>query len=469
MDDGTARDVRAGDGVFTMTDEPYHPPEFDLGSFGSVTVDILFEDAGGTGFHFRAECGLVEGESAAVRELSDDAFLADHVVNLVDDGTLFVLRHPFHDLNEIGKRFYQYFPDDYDFLVVRSSLPLSNNLHGRSINVRNDITGIGLRQFDDSEEFGSAGRLQSAIFINFSLQGPLVHEIAHNWANFLSLFSGRLFGGHWGYSDVQGVLGGHATSVIDLGGGEYAVPGNSTSSSWAGSYSMIELYLMGLVPATEVPSHQVLVRPRSFRFEDEGQTRIVAAERLDTVTIADVIDSQGPRLPSYEDAQRSFRMATVVVSDRPLSPLELTYHERQAEWFGSDHDSGNAFAAATGYRATMDTRLVPSITAVLDEDLALTAEGLPESPELEQNYPNPFNGSTRWRYALNSTAVAALDIYAANGQRVKTIAQGRREAGHYMIDWDGTDDDGHSLATGVYIARLAAGDAVVTRKLMLVR
>ena len=136
--------------------------------------------------------------------------------------------------------------------------------------------------------------------------------------------------------------------------------------------------------------------------------------------------------------------------------------------FGSDRDNDHSFAAATGYRATMDTRLDVEITAVLDENTV--ADSLPgASPELEQNYPNPFNSSTTWRYTLNSAATPSLSIYAANGQRVRTIVLRGRDVGRHTIHWDGTDDDGHSLATGVYIARLQAGEAVVTRKLTLVR
>ena len=469
-DDGMAGDLKAGDGVFTMAAEPYHPPDFEVSPFGSVTVDIIYEEVGGEAYHFTAECGLVDGEAAKVQKLSDDAYQADHVVNLVDDGTLFELLPPFVDLRVTARRFYQYFADEYDFLVVRSALPLSNGAHGFNIHVRNDISGIGIRPFDDSAEFGSAGRLQSATFINFRLLGPLIHELAHNWANFLRPFGGPFWGGHWGLSDVQGVLGGRAVFINALGDGEYAIPGNSASSSWGGRYSMLELYLMGLVPPEEVPAHQVLVAPRILRF-DELRGLIVAADQLATVTIGDVIDAHGPRLPSHAEAPKSYRMATVVVSDRPLTPLELTYHDRQAEWFGSDRDSDHAFAAATGDRATVDTRLPPAITAVLDDAIAIvTTDGLPGSnSELEQNYPNPFNGSTTWRYTLRSAATAALEIYAANGQRVRTMPQGRREAGRHTISWDGTDDDDHALATGVYLARLRAGESVVTRKLTLVR
>ena len=470
-DDGMAGDLEAGDGVFTMTGAEYHPPDVELGPFGSITIGVVFEDETGTVFNFSAECGIVDGIIAPVQKLSDTAYLADHSVNLVDDGTLFVLSQPFVDFGAIGRRFYEYFSDDYDFLTFRSSLDLSNGANGLSVHVHNDVTGIGIASFDDSEVYGSAGRLQSITFINFRLLGPLVHEIAHTWANFLNLFGGRFWGGHWGFSDVQGVLGGHATTIQDLGNGQYVIPRNSSISTTGGRYSLLELYLMGLVPAEEVPPHQVLVNPSILGLvEGQEDLIVVAADQLATVTIEDVIDSHGARLPTHEEAQKSFRMGTVVISDRPLSPLELAYHDRQAEWFGSDRDHEHSFAAATGYRATMDTRMERPITAVLDDEVAMAStDGLPGRPDLEQNYPNPFNSSTTFRFALNSRATPSLEIYAANGQQVRTILLGHREVGRYTIQWDGTDDDGHPLATGVYIARLQVGDAAVTRKLTLIR
>ena len=55
------------------------------------------------------------------------------------------------------------------------------------------------------------------------------------------------------------------------------------------------------------------------------------------------------------------------------------------------------------------------------------------------------------------------------GQRVATLASGLREAGSYNLVWDGRDDSGRALASGMYFYRLTAGDQVETRKLMLVR
>ncbi len=60
-------------------------------------------------------------------------------------------------------------------------------------------------------------------------------------------------------------------------------------------------------------------------------------------------------------------------------------------------------------------------------------------------------------------------MYNLTGQKVATLALGLREAGTYALRWDGRDDDGRGLASGVYLYRLEAGERVATRKLLLIR
>jgi len=119
-----------------------------------------------------------------------------------------------------------------------------------------------------------------------------------------------------------------------------------------------------------------------------------------------------------------------------------------------------------------DIRLVaatppPSATAVLEEQTAT----LPHSFTLFQNYPNPFNSSTVICFALPESENVELAIYNLAGQQVTTLVSGTREAGTYTVRWDGRDEDGQELASGVYLYRLRTGDGkqVETRKLLLLR
>jgi len=77
---------------------------------------------------------------------------------------------------------------------------------------------------------------------------------------------------------------------------------------------------------------------------------------------------------------------------------------------------------------------------------------------LLQNYPNPFNPSTTIRYGLPEEANVSLVIYDVRGQVVQTIASDHQSAGWYDIVWNGETKDGKTISTGIYFARLVAGD-----------
>ena len=103
-------------------------------------------------------------------------------------------------------------------------------------------------------------------------------------------------------------------------------------------------------------------------------------------------------------------------------------------------------------------------TAV-EEDESAT----PRTFSLGQNYPNPFNSGTVIRFELPEAGETKLTVYNLVGQVVASIVDGTRDAGAYTVRWDGRDEDGRSLATGVYIYRMQSGNDVETRKLLLLR
>ena len=89
---------------------------------------------------------------------------------------------------------------------------------------------------------------------------------------------------------------------------------------------------------------------------------------------------------------------------------------------------------------------------------------------LEQNIPNPFNPRTAIRFHVAPPgARITLTLYDATGRHVRTLADGMHGEGTYVEWWDGRDGTGNAVASGVYICRLKAGPATLTRKLVLVR
>ena len=95
--------------------------------------------------------------------------------------------------------------------------------------------------------------------------------------------------------------------------------------------------------------------------------------------------------------------------------------------------------------------------------------GAPGAFALDQNCPNPFNPATTIRFALPVADEAVLNVYNVAGQRVATLTEGHHEAGAYVLRWDGRDDAGRALASGVYLYRLVAGERTESRKLLLLR
>jgi Domain of unknown function (DUF362)/FlgD Ig-like domain len=97
---------------------------------------------------------------------------------------------------------------------------------------------------------------------------------------------------------------------------------------------------------------------------------------------------------------------------------------------------------------------------------------LPRAFALEQNSPNPFNPSTTIAFSVsssNESQTVRLSIFDLRGKLVHTLVDERREPGSYTAYWDGTEDSGRRVASGVYFYRLQAGDFSRTRKMVLLK
>jgi hypothetical protein len=105
------------------------------------------------------------------------------------------------------------------------------------------------------------------------------------------------------------------------------------------------------------------------------------------------------------------------------------------------------------------------VTGVEEEPVA----GIPGKFALGQNYPNPFNPSTEIRYELAQSVEVELRIFNLLGQEIRTLFSSRQLAGFHSRQWDGKNDSGEAVASGLYLYELRAGDFVATRKMLLLR
>ena len=93
----------------------------------------------------------------------------------------------------------------------------------------------------------------------------------------------------------------------------------------------------------------------------------------------------------------------------------------------------------------------------------------PEALILDPPHPNPFNPATTISFTLPEAGLARLAVYNISGQLVRELAVDNLPAGRHEIVWDGCNSDGAQVSSGVYIARLAAGENTAVRKVTLVR
>ena len=96
-------------------------------------------------------------------------------------------------------------------------------------------------------------------------------------------------------------------------------------------------------------------------------------------------------------------------------------------------------------------------------------QATPALPELWPNYPNPFNADTVIRYTTPVDGPVSLRIFNLAGQRVAALVSDFRSAGAYAFHWDGRDDEGTALASGVFFYQLQTGTQTQTRSLLLLR
>ena len=127
--------------------------------------------------------------------------------------------------------------------------------------------------------------------------------------------------------------------------------------------------------------------------------------------------------------------------------------------------------ASTGWQsATFGNIMITSY--VSDTPVGMEDEhssGLPLTFDLKQNYPNPFNPSTIISYQIPGNEFVTLEVYNMLGQKVKTLINQNQEAGYYSVEWDGRNNFGNPVSSGIYLYRIKAGNFISVHKMTLLR
>jgi hypothetical protein len=123
---------------------------------------------------------------------------------------------------------------------------------------------------------------------------------------------------------------------------------------------------------------------------------------------------------------------------------------------------------ADGIAAYFDNIVVGTLPTT-SVDLPWTSSSLPTDFHLQQNYPNPFNPETRIAYNVTESDLVSLVVFDQLGRTVKTLVSEKRPVGVYTITWNGKDDHGYALPSGVYFYSFRSGSIAETRKMILLK
>lgn len=94
---------------------------------------------------------------------------------------------------------------------------------------------------------------------------------------------------------------------------------------------------------------------------------------------------------------------------------------------------------------------------------------IPDQYSLGQNYPNPFNPTTTIDYHLSKQSNVILEIYNARGQKVRSLINNVQSPGIKSVVWDGRNDRGKAVASGIYLYKIQAGTFIQTKKMLLIQ
>jgi photosystem II stability/assembly factor-like uncharacterized protein len=139
------------------------------------------------------------------------------------------------------------------------------------------------------------------------------------------------------------------------------------------------------------------------------------------------------------------------------SVFSFFFQDANIGWFIAD---GGLIGYTTNGGAT-----AVADTAAVDEEKTET----PDAFSSQQNYPNPFNPSTIIRYYLPRQCWTKLDVYEISGKRTACLINKQQGKGSYEIEWNGKDEHGESVASGIYFYRLRAGKETISKKMVLLR
>lgn len=365
----------------------------------------------------------------------------------------------------VTTKIFRKFKDDFDFVILISNnenMPEGFPYYGKYIMVSNAVEGIGTGVYSNATFFGSSGKLKGVLHLPYKdgiLYGPFLHELMHCWAN--NALPTEV-AGHWGFmgGNVPAQLGGFLQSSLEknVDGnpnlyrasmfGPIANGGNSVP------YSEFELYMMGLIPLSEVKPFDVLTGIKNAKIDPADNSKVIfEAETCVKYTPEKISNMLGERKPASTQSQKNFTGLFVVITPDELTPIENNHYNAHIEEFcrpSTDNREGlyNFWEATSGLAVLKAENLNKS---VID-----TPTFIAENSEISELliYPNPMVDELHVNSNFNIERIVIFN--SANQQVVN------RDVSGFNIVVPIRD-----LNSGIYFVNVSYKNKTETRKIIV--
>jgi subtilisin family serine protease len=239
-----------------------------------------------------------------------------------------------------------------------------------------------------------------------------------------------------------------------------------------GSKEIILISAPGLVyvmnpNGTDLPNMPINVNqavectPTVARFDGGNNAGIIFGDTNGMLHSVRVDGTESPNFPidingnikvsaALGDIDRDNDLDIVIPNDNAFFVIDVKRPVQSYEWYcfmGTYNRAGNIY------------QTTPADDAVTP----------PAFTELKGNYPNPFNPRTTIRFSLESTQPVSLEIFNQKGQKVRTLLDASLPAGNHLSVWDGRDDNGTGVSSGIYYYRMRSGKFSSTRKMVMMK
>jgi hypothetical protein len=215
-----------------------------------------------------------------------------------------------------------------------------------------------------------------------------------------------------------------------------------------------------------------------------------SGHEVDAISVGPAdLDQDADEVESYEGVQVSLSNVVVtVIQDEDESVYDWTVQDANGntclideDWADADADNylsglavGDSLESVSGIfnfsfgTYKLQVRTMDDFGDMLGNNPDFV--GTPFKYELHQNYPNPFNPETRIRFEIGGMEDVTLVIYDVLGRRVRVLLKDAAfNPGMHVVNWNGRNDAGEQVASGVYFYRVLAGDFIAHKKMLLVR